>query len=117
MPDRAHVHNDPNDGNPRPIHLLRVPSFNPPAFEDEEPPPPLITPPPRYEGQFPDSNNALADYFARLADETADDEDFDRSRVDVPLTPGGRVHRSMDISRTWAPLGGATSTVAPTNAR
>ena len=115
MPTRAHVHNDPNDpntGNPRPIHLLRVPSFNPPAFEDEEPPPPLITPPPQYD--YPDSRNTLADYFARLADETADDEEHDRSRVDVPLTPGGRINRSMDISRTWAPLGGPSHHAATT---
>jgi arrestin-related trafficking adapter 3/6 len=111
MPTQAHVHNDPNDGEARPMHLLRVPSFNPPAFEDDEPPPPLITPPPLYE-TVTDSRNALADYFARLADETEDDAS-DRSRVDYPLTPGGRVNRSMDISRTWTPIGSATASAVP----
>lgn len=99
LPTQAHVHNDPNQGEPRPMHLLRVPSFNPPPFDEEEPPPPLVTPPPLYD-TVTDSRNALADYFARLADET-DDESSDRSRVDYPLTPGGRINRSMDIPRTW----------------
>jgi arrestin-related trafficking adapter 3/6 len=111
MPSQAHVHNDPNSGEPRPMHLLRVPSFNPPSFDDDEPPPPLITPPPLYDVEF-DSRNALADYFARLADETEDDQN-DRSRMDVPLTPGGRVNRSMDIPRTWRPVGGATASTVP----
>jgi len=115
MPSQAHFANDPNSGNPRPIHLLRVPSFNPPAFDEDDPPPPLITPPPQYHNVVSDSEDALADYFSRLADE--EDESNDRSRIDVPLTPGGRVNRSMDISRTWAPLGRearptATSSVA-----
>ena len=100
---------------PRPVHLLRAPSFNPPAFSDDAPPPPLVTPPPRYEtlvGGNP--QDALADYFARLADwdegeAGGDDGDDDgssgRGRVDVPLTPGGRVHRSMDVPRTWMPVG------------
>ncbi|RMD44960.1 hypothetical protein DV735_g169, partial [Chaetothyriales sp. CBS 134920] len=109
VPRPAHVHNEPNNEQPRPIHLMRMPSFNPPAFEDEEPPPPLTTPPPQYENQFPDGGSALADYFTRLAYETTDDDDQGRTRVDVPLTPGGRVNRSMDISRTWAPLGGPTA--------
>ena len=90
------------------MHLLRAPSFNPPAFDDDEPPPPLVTPPPHYDNIVSgDSDHALADYFARLADEGGDDDRDDRSRVDIPLTPGGRVHRSMDVSRSWLPLGGA----------
>ena len=106
MPSRAHINNDPNQGAPRPMHLLRVPSFNPPSFDEDDPPPPMITPPPLYDNVIPDGRNALADYFSRLADETAEeDERNDRSRIDIPLTPGGRVNRSMDISRTWAPLG------------
>ncbi|OAL27473.1 hypothetical protein AYO20_09756 [Fonsecaea nubica] len=112
MPTQAHVHNDPNVGQSRPIHLLRSPSFNPPAFDEDEPPPPLVTPPPLYDNIIPgDSTSALADYFARLADETADEDDrLDRSRVDYPLTPGGRVNRSMDIPRNWMPLGTAANT-------
>ena len=107
LPTQAHVHNaDPNNSASRPMHLLRAPSFNPPAFDDEDPPPPMITPPPLYENAVSgDTHNALADYFSRLADEMGDDDDRDdRSRVDYPLTPGGRVNRSMDIPRNWAPL-------------
>lgn len=111
LPTQAHVHNDPNFGQPRPMHLLRSPSFNPPAFDEDEPPPPLVTPPPLYDNVVSgDTTSALADYFARLADETSDEDDrLDRSRVDYPLTPGGRVNRSMDITRTWLPIGENTA--------
>lgn len=113
----------------RPIHLLRAPSFNPPAFEDDEPPPPLVTPPPQYDSIVTSPTSGLADYFARLSDYDAmaatggagggnsgtgsgsDEEDGgSRStgggRVNVPLTPGGRVNRSMDLTRSWVPVGG-----------
>ncbi|KAI4101600.1 MAG: hypothetical protein LQ339_004989 [Xanthoria mediterranea] len=106
-PQAAHIH-DPNSGSVRPIHLLRSPSFNPPAFEDTEPPPPMITPPPQYDSIVPgDPRGGLADYFSRLADEVGDDEvdSISRSRMEVPLTPGGRINRSMDERRTWLPLG------------
>lgn len=106
LPSQAHFANDPNSGTARPIHLMRVPSFNPPGFDEDDPPPPLVTPPPLYDNVVDDPRDALADYFSRLADE--EEERSDRSRIDVPLTPGGRVNRSMDISRTWVPLGGAT---------
>jgi arrestin-related trafficking adapter 3/6 len=110
QPQAAHVHDDPNDPNSgfvRPIHLLRVPSFNPPAFSDDEPPPPLLTPPPQYESIVNgDPRGGLADYFARLADAIADEEDdsMARSRMELPLTPGGRLNRSMDERRTWRSL-------------
>jgi len=57
----------------RPIHLLRHPSFNPPAFDADEPPPPvpagLLTPPPNYDLIVgTPSVDGLADYFTRLAD-------------------------------------------------
>lgn len=67
----------------RPIHLLRAPSFNPPAFEDDTAPPPatawtgaqcasrtaMATPPPQYDTVIgTPSVDGLADYFARLAD-------------------------------------------------
>lgn len=93
----------------RPMHLLRQPSFNPPAFEDEEPPPPLQTPPPQYES-IASPTSGLADYFSRLSDAYDDDSDADDraartpGRVDVPLTPGSRINRSMDERRTWLPL-------------
>ncbi|KAI9816765.1 MAG: hypothetical protein M1827_001410 [Pycnora praestabilis] len=108
-PQQAHIHN-PNFGVQRPIHMLRNPSFNPPAFEDVEPPPPLITPPPEYNSIVSGADGSgLADYFSRLADATAEDDDDDRlngrSRIDLPLTPGGRVNRSMDERRTWLPIG------------
>jgi hypothetical protein len=59
--------------SPRPIHLLRVPSYNPPAFDADEPPPPLpqdlMTPPPNYDVIIgTPSVDGLADYFQRLAD-------------------------------------------------
>lgn len=117
-PTPAHVHDpsagvqDPNSGAPRPVHLFRNPSFNPPPFSEEEPPPPSMTPPPNYDNVVSgDSRSALADYFARLADEMGDeDEEGNRGRVDVPLTPGGRVHRSMDATRNWRPLGAPAAT-------
>lgn len=108
-PPAAHVHGDPNSGFVRPIHLLRIPSFNPPAFSDDTPPPPLQTPPPQYETVVDgDPREGLADYFARLADAIADEEDENmaRSRMELPLTPGGRINRSMDESRTWQWLDG-----------
>lgn len=120
LPTQAHVHNAEADGgNARPMHLLRAPSFNPPAFDADDPPPPLVTPPPLYENAVNgDTRNALADYFARLADEQLDDDDTnDRSRVDIPLTPGGRVNRSMDIPRNWLPLGGTTNLTLPSGQR
>jgi len=89
----------------RPIHLLRAPSFNPPAFEDDVAPPPLMTPPPKYDTMF--ANNGLADYFSRLADELHDDDTDDElgRPPRLPLTPGGRIARSMDERRTWDPIG------------
>lgn len=91
----------------RPIHLLRAPSFNPPPFSEEEPPPPLITPPPQYDS-IASPTSGLADYFARLSDAYEDDDSSgDESRpgrVNVPLTPGGRINRSVDLGRGWAPL-------------
>ncbi|KAI9795436.1 MAG: hypothetical protein M1833_007035 [Piccolia ochrophora] len=107
-PPAAHVEGH-RQGVQRPIHILRNPSFNPPAFDDEEPPPPMLTPPPQYDS-IVGEGEGLADYFARLADEEADEEDGEgdenssrglRSRVNLPLTPGGRVNRSMDERRTW----------------
>lgn len=113
-PPTAHL-SHPNGALQRPIHMLRAPSFNPPAFDDEEPPPPMITPPPMYgDIASPTAGHGLADYFSRLAttydDETDSEEEgvlHRRGRVQVPLTPGGRVHRSMDLGRNapgWVPL-------------
>jgi hypothetical protein len=89
----------------RPIHLLRAPSFNPPAFEDD-PPPALLTPPPQYD-TIASPTSGLADYFARLSDAYDDevgDENHIAGRVNVPLTPGGRLNRSMDVPREWVQL-------------
>jgi hypothetical protein len=53
-------------GTQRPIHMIRNPSYNPPAFDAEEPPPPLATPPPGYDMVIgTPSHDGLADYFAR----------------------------------------------------
>jgi arrestin-related trafficking adapter 3/6 len=90
---------------PRPMHLLRHPSFNPPAFSDDDPPPPLVTPPPRYEPET--DGDPLEDYFARLAEAMDRNElPMTPGRVEVPLTPGGRTNRSMDEQRTWLSVGG-----------
>ncbi|ODA77063.1 hypothetical protein RJ55_07581 [Drechmeria coniospora] len=111
-------------GEPRPIHLMRAPSFDPPAFDDDVAPPPAIvverpdaaTPPPHYDAVVgTPSVDGLADYFSRLANHGLRDEDsasdsdeqppriLNRSgRVNVlhPRTPGGRMpSRSMEISR------------------
>lgn len=62
-PPQAHLSgNQPS----RPIHMLRAPSFNPPAFDDEAPPPPIATPPPNYDFVVgTPSHDGLADYFSR----------------------------------------------------
>ncbi|KAH7308034.1 hypothetical protein B0I35DRAFT_399328 [Stachybotrys elegans] len=107
-------------GGPRPMHLLRVPSFNPPAFDDDTAPPPhsnsvAMTPPPQYDVVVgTPSVDGLADYFARLADYGYDEDSGSdvedgpprilgrTGRVNVahPRTPGGRMpSRSMEISR------------------
>lgn len=132
MPQAAHVHttamNPASDQPtqtqqeaPRPMHLLRAPSFNPPAFDDDHAPPPmhidtnvsnadappLATPPPLYDHVVgTPSVDGLADYFSRLADYGYDPEDSDSGsdggpprilersgRVNVahPRTPGGRM--------------------------
>jgi arrestin-related trafficking adapter 3/6 len=54
--------------NPRPIHLLRYPSFDPPPFDYDQAPPPLPTPPPNYDIVVgTPSVDGLADYFQRLS--------------------------------------------------
>lgn len=110
-PPQAHLAHEPNQPDvsaPRPIHLLRSPSFAPPAFEDVEPPPPLVTPPPEYTSIVGDNDReaVLQDYFSRLSfyEENEDDDARGLGRVDVPLTPGGRIHRSMDVPREWVRL-------------
>lgn len=92
-----------------PIHMLRLPSYNPPAFDDDVPPP-LITPPPLYDS-IVSTQNPLADYFSRRRELDLPGEPSEmgmaspRSRIEFPLSPGGRVHRSMDEQRTWTPIG------------
>jgi len=109
-PQQAHLGGPVNQNLQRPIHMMRAPSFNPPAFEEEEPPPPLETPPPQY-GDIASPTTGLADYFSRLSDAYEDDSDSESStsrgpsRVNIPLTPGSRINRSMDEQRTWLPVG------------
>jgi hypothetical protein len=65
-PPQAHLSTNATSGVQRPIHMLRNPSFNPPAFDAEEPPPPIATPPPLYDNVIgTPSHDGLADYFAR----------------------------------------------------
>ncbi|KAF2649268.1 hypothetical protein K491DRAFT_611167 [Lophiostoma macrostomum CBS 122681] len=110
-PQQAHIGGPTEPTVQRPMHLLRAPSFNPPAFEDEQPPPPLETPPPLYE-TIASPTSGLADYFSRLSDAYDDDSESEteasrsRGRVEIPLTPGSRVNsRSLDERRTWLPVG------------
>ncbi|KAE9372330.1 hypothetical protein N431DRAFT_457055 [Stipitochalara longipes BDJ] len=112
-PPQAHLATNAAAGVQRPIHFLRNPSYNPPAFDAEEPPPPIATPPPGYEQVVgTPSHDGLADYFARLGEYEddhvdTDDEDMNRAtsrgRVNVanPRTPGGRIARSMEIDRNF----------------
>lgn len=115
----------------RPIHLIRVPSFAPPAFDDDNSPPApsdALSPPPLYEAIIGSpSVDGLADYFLRLdqydhsrpigatADEVSDSDGENsptriasrtgRVNVSNPRTPGGIRHgpsRSMEIPRPTA---------------
>lgn len=108
LPPPAHLaHSESGERAARPMHLLRAPSFAPPAFEDVPPPPPLVTPPPEYTSIVGDNDReaVLEDYFQRLSFyEDHEDDERGRGRVDVPLTPGGRVNRSMDVPREWIRL-------------
>lgn len=97
----------------RPLHLIRLPSLGPPPFDPNSPPPPsLMTPPPNYETVVGgNATGALADYFSRLAAEDDTDDDAAGERqggrrrgLTIPLTPGGRVNRSLDETRTWESL-------------
>lgn len=122
LPPAAHIQQHPAAGHQavqRPMHLIRQPSHNPPAFDAEEPPPPLLTPPPQYDAVVgTPSVDGLADYFARLADYDGDsdseDEDMNTrsrlmertGRINVPHpTPGGRAvgSRSLEIRRPAPP--------------
>jgi hypothetical protein len=63
-PQQAHLSN--SAAVQRPIHMIRAPSFDPPAFDADEPPPPIVTPPPLYDNVIgTPSHDGLADYFAR----------------------------------------------------
>ncbi|OBT84514.1 hypothetical protein VE02_06775 [Pseudogymnoascus sp. 03VT05] len=70
----------------RPIHILRAPSYNPPAFEADVPPPLLKSPPPLYDQVVgTPSRDGLADYFARLEDVCLDhhsEEELDQDPDD-----------------------------------
>ncbi|KAI1809814.1 hypothetical protein GGS20DRAFT_590208 [Poronia punctata] len=123
MPPVAHVqqhHSVVGSNVPRPIHLIRYPSYNPPAFDADEPPPPMPTPPPQYDIVVgTPSVDGLADYFERLAhydyDSDSGEEDVNgpsrliertgRVNVPHPRTPGGRSvpSRSLEIQRPPLP--------------
>ncbi|RDA94502.1 hypothetical protein CP533_2736 [Ophiocordyceps camponoti-saundersi (nom. inval.)] len=125
---RASAEGSGSQGDARPIHLLRTPSFDPPAFSADIAPPPAIviedpdssvTPPPQYDTVIgTPSVDGLADYFSRLADygfqhddDSGSDSDMMPSRI---LDRTGRVNvahprasrsgrrmpsRSMEIAR------------------
>lgn len=100
-------------GGARPIHLMRVPSFNPPAFDDDSAPPPApefvhenndaestpaATPPPLYDHVVgTPSVDGMADYFARLAEHGYEEEDSGSDSDESPpriLERSGRVNVS-----------------------
>lgn len=107
------------DSAMRPIHLIRAPSFGPPPFDAITPPPPdmLISPPPDYGSIFQASENPFEDYFARLQiarkEENYEERHRRSSRVDIPLTPNGRINRSMDVPRDWVGVGDEDSMLRP----
>lgn len=117
VPAQAHLASNGAAPLQRPMHMIRVPSYNPPSFEADDPPPPLETPPPMYDAVVgTPSHDGLADYFARLADVYTEDADHSDEELDLgraitrtgrvnvpnPRTPGNRTtSRSMDISRTF----------------
>jgi len=123
QPPAAHVQQHPAASSQpvqRPMHLLRYPSYNPPAFDADVPPPPMPTPPPQYDLVVgTPSVDGLADYFARLAHYDGDSDSGDEGlsapsrltertgRVNVPhpRTPGGRLvpSRSLEIQRPPIP--------------
>jgi hypothetical protein len=90
-PPAAHISGDASASAPRPMHIIRVPSYNPPAFDAEEPPPPLETPPPQYDS-IASPTTGLADYFSRLSDAyTADGASDDvEEEEEGAITPRAR---------------------------
>lgn len=117
LPQAAHL---PNGGSPqsspspvgvdRPIHLLRHPSHNPPAFDADEPPPslPLQTPPPHYDMIVgTPSVDGLADYFARLAEY----EGFTGSGEELPSSADAAAEEGRDSDSDTNTIGpGSTET-------
>ncbi|KAH6603644.1 arrestin-related trafficking adapter [Trichoderma cornu-damae] len=105
----------------RPIHLLRAPSFNPPAFDDDTAPPPAgavaydgadiphtMTPPPQYDAVVgtPSSVDGLADYFTRLAEYGLGD-DHEGSGSDGEESPPRILDRSgrVNVAHPRTPRG------------
>jgi hypothetical protein len=113
-PPAAHFSGEPLHTNstslvPRPMHIIRAPSYNPPAFDYEEPPPPLETPPPIYDS-IASPTTGLADYFARLSDAYGgEDGDTVVENEGAMRTPTQR--RSLAIE----PLAEATPTTSAGN--
>ena len=90
------------DPVPRPMHLLRTPSFAPPAFEDvETPPPPFVTPPPKYTSVMGngDRETVLEDYFSRLSFSEESNDDRGRASVDVTFALSGHANHNLDVPR------------------
>lgn len=99
---------------PRPMHLLRYPSFDPPPFNADEPPPPMPTPPPGYDMVIgTPSVDGMADYFARLSQQYDDPTDPDDDNVlAAAVTPiaGGNYFAS---GANGPGLDGATEATSP----
>ncbi|KAK9456528.1 hypothetical protein V1511DRAFT_457166 [Dipodascopsis uninucleata] len=108
---------DPDfENTPRPVHLLRRPSLNPPPFDADIPPPPLVTPPPEY-----DEIIGTGGYFDNHHSSDDEDEDLHNGMSinfsGLSLNPSDR--RSEE-SITWSSGSGQSSSAAnlpesPTN--
>jgi hypothetical protein len=76
----------------RPMHFIRAPSYNPPAFDAEDMPPPFQTPPPEYDS-IASPTTGMADYFARLSDSHSveDSVEIASEESDGGSTPRGSI--------------------------
>lgn len=100
---------------PRPLHLIRAPSFAPPRFEDLSPTQPeqAMSPPPDY-SSIVNSDDPIGDYYSRFRmfldsagagqnEQENEQTHVDNTRPDAhapsDTTPEGRGHGSMDVPR------------------
>jgi hypothetical protein len=82
------------------MHIIRAPSYNPPAFDAEDMPPPFQTPPPEYH-DIASPTSGMADYFARFSDAHSTEESVEvGSESEGETTPRGSI--ALDASPVTA---------------